>query len=116
MAWRLLRLRRSGIGTVPHLGTATNEPVTDRQSRLWTLRTDWRAAFVARGGAIVRIAAASVVVAALAGAPAAADPLSYDRHRFAPWLEAIVRASHSDVLGRRSDEFVGVEITARTYY
>lgn len=62
------------------------------------------------------------------------------RHRFAPWVEAIVSASHSDVLGHRTDEFVagpvfhlnptlaigafyrriddssGFEITARTYY
>lgn len=62
------------------------------------------------------------------------------RHRFAPWLEAIASASYSDVLGRRTGEFVagpvfhlnrhialgafyrrtdgssGLEITARTYY
>ncbi len=28
------------------------------------------------------------------------------RHRFAPWMEAIVSASHTEVLGRRTDEFV----------
>ncbi len=62
------------------------------------------------------------------------------RHRFAPWVEAIASASHSDVLAHRTDEFVagpvfhlnrifavgifyrrvegssGLEITARTYY
>lgn len=62
------------------------------------------------------------------------------RHRFATWCEAIASASHSDVLGHRTDEFVagpvfhlnrifavgafyrrmesssGFEITARTYY
>ncbi len=62
------------------------------------------------------------------------------RHRFAPWMEAIMSASHTDVLGRRTDEFVagpvfhlnrtfalgafyrhtegssGFEVTARTYY
>jgi len=62
------------------------------------------------------------------------------RHRFAPWMEAIMSASHTEVLGRRTDEFVagpvfhlnrtfaigafyrhvegssGFEVTARTYY
>ncbi len=62
------------------------------------------------------------------------------RHRFAPWIEVIGSASHSDVLGRRTSEFVagpvfhlnptiavgalyrrmegssGFEVTARTYY
>ncbi|MEP6511476.1 MAG: hypothetical protein ABJB02_07775 [Dokdonella sp.] len=62
------------------------------------------------------------------------------RHRFAPWVEAIASASHSDVLGHRTTEFVtgpvfhlnryialgvfyrrtesgsGMEVTARTYY
>jgi|GEM_PF-5793735 len=62
------------------------------------------------------------------------------RHRFAPWCEGIASASHSDVLGHRTDEFVagpvfhlnrifalgafyrrmdnssGFEVTFRTYY
>lgn len=62
------------------------------------------------------------------------------RHRFAPWAEAIASASRSEVLGRRTSEFVagpvfhlnrtfavgafyrrsegssGFEVTARTYY
>jgi len=62
------------------------------------------------------------------------------RHRFAPWVEAIASASHTEVLGRRTHEFVagpvfhlnrtwalgafyrrtdgssGFEVTARTYY
>lgn len=62
------------------------------------------------------------------------------RHRLAPWVEAIASASHSDVLGHRTNEFVvgpvfhlnrifavgafyrrmqnssGLEVTARTYY
>ena len=62
------------------------------------------------------------------------------RHRFAPWVEVIASASHSDVLDRRTSEFVagsvfhvnptialgafyrrtegnaGFELTARTYY
>ena len=62
------------------------------------------------------------------------------RHRLAPWVEAIASASHSDVLGHRTSEFVagpvfhlnrtfavgafyrrtqnssGLEVTARTYY
>ncbi|MET0225847.1 MAG: hypothetical protein ABW187_05345, partial [Dokdonella sp.] len=62
------------------------------------------------------------------------------RHRFAPWIEAIMSASHTEVLGRRTNEVVagpvfhlnrtfalgafyrrvegssGFEVTARTYY
>jgi hypothetical protein len=62
------------------------------------------------------------------------------RHRFAPWMEAIASASRTDVLGRRTSEFVagpvfhlnrtfalgafyrriesnsGFEVTLRTYY
>ncbi|MEP7043467.1 MAG: hypothetical protein ABI843_10420 [Dokdonella sp.] len=62
------------------------------------------------------------------------------RHRVAPWMEAIASTSHTDVLGRRTNEFVagpvfhlnrtfalgafyrhtegssGFEVTARTYY
>lgn len=69
-----------------------------------------------------------------------ASEIAEIRHRFAPWVEAIASASHSDVLGHRTNEFVagpvfhlnqtfafgtfyrhtdisnGFEITFRTYY
>jgi hypothetical protein len=101
----------------------------------WLLDDD---TMIAVEGAVVRAQFEKPLVGTMRDTGASA--IFEIRHRFAAWMEAIASASHSDVLGRRTDEFVagpvfhlnhtialgafyrrtdnssGFEITARTYY